>query len=445
MTTFFSTSNHKAWSPLRLRPRLFLHAATEAARRGLVPGRTAEDRFASGGSNVNLSTRTLETGQQWVAWAGNIQATTNSEAVNSGTFDPRAYVFQASIKNGAFRCDIREDTTSTVRRGLIMRGVDANNYLTVDLAGDLSKLELGKLDAGVKSVLTDVALTADATVFHRFRVECNEAQIDVYRDGTLMVSYTLTSGDLTKYNASDATFWGLHSYNNTGTSGRWDNLRLDALNSTATLDQFNDATTNANHALQSTAAKRPMLLHDGTRWVVRSDGVDDIMAGSAPGSSTAGGIVVAMAGLASVGSGQTAWLAAADEASTTRYLRFGRNTALIQNDQRNADTADTMDSDATLVVSTPFIAGLFSSGTAYTSEKNGVAGTLTPTSGSNTGDWFGDITGLDNYTILGRKTSSQTSFESCDICTVLVTDEQLTASEKARLYRWLNRNNVMGL
>lgn len=109
-----------------------------------------------------------------------------------------------------------------------------------------------------------------------------------------------------------------------------------------------------------------------------------------------------------------------DEGGSTVYLSFGayvsgtQKTLYIQ--QRNADTADLIYGSTTMVSSNPYIATFRSNGSAYSMRLNGENETVSVGGGANNGDWFGDCnTGTrDNFTVFGRKTSSEGGFLNGD-------------------------------
>lgn len=93
---------------------------------------------------------------------------------------------------------------------------------------------------------------------------------------------------------------------------------------------------------------------------------------------------------------------------------------------------------------TPLVAGnvafieLASNGSAWTLRFNGVAVPLDDLlSGTNNGNWFDDLTGIDNFVVGARKTASELAFADGRFGMVHVVDGVLTEADRATLHSWV--------
>lgn len=93
--------------------------------------------------------------------------------------------------------------------------------------------------------------------------------------------------------------------------------------------------------------------------------------------------------------------ASSDEASATRFvaLQYDNTSGNLRIVQQNADTNDIVRGSTTVAADTWYVVEYSSTGTAYGIRLDNVAETLTVVAGADNGDWFGDVTGLDNVTM----------------------------------------------
>jgi hypothetical protein len=96
-------------------------------------------------------------------------------------------------------------------------------------------------------------------------------------------------------------------------------------------------------------------------------------------------------------------LASCDAASSNRFLLLNivsvAGSQRINLSQQNADTADAVRGDTDITLGEPHLLQWSSNGSTWNLYVDGVLQTLTATSGSNTGDWFGDTAARDNLTL----------------------------------------------
>lgn len=177
---------------------------------------------------------------------------------------------------------------------------------------------------------------------------------------------------------------------------------------------------------QATASKRPLYKASAinSQPGILFDGVDDLLVcASALLTGTSGSVIVVYRLTAVPNSYQTI-LASSDEAADTRYMEFiaRGNTAnphaMIE--QRNADTADTLDGDTTVNVDTDYAVMFWSDGSAVSAMVNAVAQTLTADAGANSGDWWDDATAKDNVSVGGIKRSSESLHMTGYVAEVIV-------------------------
>lgn len=104
--------------------------------------------------------------------------------------------------------------------GLLFRVSDDSNRLGFFLNPGTGTVQLYRMDAGVNTALISPAFTFNRT-YYVMRVLARGAQIECYVNGTNVLSYTLSSGDQTKFGVftkvgfrsstapTDLKFWGL--------------------------------------------------------------------------------------------------------------------------------------------------------------------------------------------------------------------------------------------
>src|SRR3989338_5846654 len=173
------------------------------------------------------------------------------------------------------------------------------------------------------------------------------------------------------------------------------------------------------------------------------DGADDFELGSTDDvqlpllSDTNTGTMEAWIKLESNGIFQ-AIMGAADTATPTRYVTFRVNDSnRLSMDQNNNGTADKVEgTTTTLNTATLYHVAVTTTGSAYALYVDGVSQTLSVTSGSNSGDWFNDVSGEDNFSIGNRQDSTPGSFfdgiiDEVRVSTTVRSAEWIEASYKS--------------
>jgi hypothetical protein len=130
---------------------------------------------------------------------------------------------------------------------------------------------------------------------------------------------------------------------------------------------------------------------------------------------------------------QQVLVASADTATTGKYFWMGINTTgvlgIAKLDTGVSATANFVLGSTVMEDGKEYIATFKSNGSAYSMDLNGVAETLTVSTGVNNGDWFGDLTGRDSFTIGALTRTSSVNFAKCEIGEVLVANFYPTAAE----------------
>lgn len=193
--------------------------------------------------------------------------------------------------------------------------------------------------------------------------------------------------------------------------------------------------TSANHTpaptyLQSGANGRPGLTFDG---------VDDYLKCTGWIPNDPYGTIVVVARHTNVANTQN-YLASSDEGTSTSYFAVGSvfTTGKARISQRNAaDTADSIDSTNGVGTSAVRILSFRSDGSAFAIRMDGVAESLTATSGANTGDWTADTTLRDNVSIGALVSSVITNFFAGTIYEILYFPRPLSDVELRKVERIL--------
>ena len=229
---------------------------------------------------------------------------------------------------------------------------------------------------------------------------------DVYRVGTIWVD---TTNDLS-YTLTDVTA-GVSTWLKTAGIGSG-SIDLEG-------DYLLDDQTTTN------------MMSKGT--VYRFDATDDVITvtGADLFDSTEGAVNVHFRFVDKAA--QQVLVASADTATTGKYFWMGINTTgvlgIAKLDTGVSATANFVLGSTVMEDGKEYIATFKSNGSAYSMDLNGVAETLTVSTGVNNGDWFGDLTGRDSFTIGALTRTSSVNFAKCEIGEVLVANFYPTAAE----------------
>lgn len=218
---------------------------------------------------------------------------------------------------------------------------------------------------------------------------------------------------------------------------------ITGLSDGAALTTWPDSSGNGRDVTQATGSKKPLYktaILNG-KPVVRFDGSDDILvrAGASILSGQSGSLFVV--GKFNATSFDN-FFAAGDESSTNQYLGFGvgefSSNMRIWLTQRNADPIDEIRGTSTaLVAGTFYRFDWHSSGSAWTLHVSAGGDQAAVQQGSNSGEWFGDVSTLDNISIGAKKLSVETEHLNGDIAEILYYEPVLSSGNKTTVRSYL--------
>lgn len=141
-------------------------------------------------------------------------------------------------------------------------------------------------------------------------------------------------------------------------------------------------------------------------------------------------------------------LSQSDEATTNHFWRIdgrGNNANGHPNVVwQNGGTADTLDADGPIAAATAYLLVVRSDGSATTMELNTVAQTIAADTGSNQGNWLGDLTGADNFTVGAKKDSGGVSLGATAYVAEVLITTTLSASHRSGLSNLLLDKYAIG-
>jgi len=192
--------------------------------------------------------------------------------------------------------------------------------------------------------------------------------------------------------------------------------------------------------LQATEAKMPTLDVAAGVQSVEFDGVDDLLRCNAAALlsalNTAVGTLVVVYEYDTLADFKTVCSASDEATSNNQLVLYGYRNAAQPNIawyHSDAGSADNLHGSTTVVVNTKTLGILASSGTAYSVRVNGTDDTETVVGGSNSGDWYADISAGFDSLVLGadNKNATASSFFPGKIYDVALYSRELTAVEIA--------------
>lgn len=154
---------------------------------------------------------TADSGHAWTDTAGVVTITSNrlKDGTAGGSGNGFAYV-DAGIGNGICEATIRRG--ATYGAGIGFRITDANNGLFVLSNAAGTSIAIYKRVAGVNTSLATATFAWPAAYAQDMRVTVRGDLIRVICDGAVVVSHTLSSGDLTAF-PTTLTKWGFYLAN----------------------------------------------------------------------------------------------------------------------------------------------------------------------------------------------------------------------------------------
>ncbi len=193
---------------------------------------------------------------------------------------------------------------------------------------------------------------------------------------------------------------------------------------------------------QATAGKKPLYktaIVNG-KPVVRFDGTDDLLA-RAPFLTGNTGSVFLVAQFTDFVNNPVLWShsdTATDDHYVVGYITAAASQMRVQQSDSVAP-ADIVDGNDALPTATAVILEWHTTGAAWSLVRNSDPQSLSIVLGANTGDWFADVTGADNFTLGALVRTAAALFLKGDLAEVIVYDAvTLTASDKSRLESYLS-------
>lgn len=220
-------------------------------------------------------------------------------------------------------------------------------------------------------------------------------------------------------------------------------LQLDASQLTGGTDggavsTWNDVSGAGNDFTQATGSKQPTFRTNQINRLpaVSFDGGDLLTAANF--DSSAEGTLAIVTRMETNLSIDAYLFSSSDEASTNRFLGLRANSseqfAVSQND---AGTVDAIRSTSSILTAGFVIVTLWSDGASYAIYKNGTAESLTVISGTNSGDWFGDTSARDNFTLGGLKRTTESNFWTGEVAEALLYSAGLSAANLSTVHTYL--------
>jgi len=362
-------------------------------------------------------------------------------------------------------------TTPTAYGTIALGGESPEQTITITNTGNTDELDptieqtadwvctpIGTIDKGqvhwnttaVQGYGAGTAVTASA-------VDLNDMSIDKFggtATGEVFTILTLPADGISGSCSSTLTFTAVAgaAFVPTDVSGL--TLWLDAadestftITSQPDIDTWADQSGNNNDVTQGSASLKPDTGGSiGGKNAVVFDGSDDVLK-----NSTAGGVFVGTKGILfavvqpaviSADLSSSTIIAGSDEAlgdTFSLYSDFGVSTPFMG---ALSDISSALDvnqgRDTTIIVSTAFLLTFSSNDTAYTFRIDGTESALTNVSGTDSGEWFGDIAARDNFTIGGTISDSSVRFGNFSIGEIIYYDDvTLTSQELADVEDYL--------
>ena len=178
--------------------------------------------LADGFDRANSTTTmgTADTGQTWAPATGTWGISSN-RAYNTSTSSVTTLI-ESGVNDIDVSCVINIASTGSLP-GLVFRALDANNRLGIFIDIPNDRVELWKNDASSTAsriVASEATMTLDYGVDYTVRAVAVGDQIQMYVNGVLRNTYTLTSAEASKFTGTGYTKVGLRG----ATQTRYDDL-----------------------------------------------------------------------------------------------------------------------------------------------------------------------------------------------------------------------------
>jgi len=193
--------------------------------------------------------------------------------------------------------------------------------------------------------------------------------------------------------------------------------------------EWQDQSGNSRH-ITSSSTSRPTVAASTQNGLpgLLFDKSDDYMERAAFQTGSAGALLFVIKTSASPSSAMTI-ASTADTSVTSRFLRayyFSTGWAFAQ---RGTSASKVVEGDTDIGSSSTYIIAVWTEGGAYKMTVNGVAQTVAATTGSNTGEWAADITGLNVFSLgVYHRTTFINYWGGC-LLEMVVTDGATTSQQ----------------
>lgn len=197
-------------------------AARVGVRQNVVAAVSINDTFTRASNATSLGVAT--SGQSWVAAVGTWGITSNTAYISTPVANAAnvAYI-GAGKSDGTFQVTATDSISPNDNAGIILRWVDANNYINLTLDGFSNIALLQKVVAGAATTVASAASTFVQTAAQVLTVVASGSSYVCKLNGTTLFSTTDTA-------LNTATGSGLTAYNGSGRAAA--NIRYSAFSVT---------------------------------------------------------------------------------------------------------------------------------------------------------------------------------------------------------------------
>ena len=202
----------------------------------------------------------------------------------------------------------------------------------------------------------------------------------------------------------------------------------------ATVSSWLDQSPNAYDFIQATGTKQPIISANSVDFDGTDDSLEKTIADVYSGDSS--GIIFFSGYFDNTTNNR--FLTTCDEATAVNFVFFTvRTSGAIGININKAGVQDLITSTNVVANGAYYYGYIKSNGTSYEINLNGVVETLIIVAGSNSGNWFGDISGRDNIILGSVKTTTQTYYP-CKINKVIYSNAALSAAKIADINTFMS-------
>lgn len=153
-------------------------------------------------NRANGSLGTADNGATWSVLTGTAAISSNTAVPTGGSPSATAVIPYGDHTNADFSLKIKV-TTGANPAGLVFRCLDNSNRAGCFIGITTQTASIFKTDGGTTTELTNISMTITTGVTYTVRAVLTGPLIDMYVDGVLKVSFTLTGGDETQYTTAN--------------------------------------------------------------------------------------------------------------------------------------------------------------------------------------------------------------------------------------------------